>query len=143
MRGQAVIRWLPRTRRSPTNGGKSAPAVSGWWYPISLVQEAGGGDPEAAKKRLRLLKPFPLLDATTEVEELADELLRKRILPRKKVMDALHIAVCTVHDTDYLVTWNCTHVPNAEMRTALAFVCGKAGYTCPVICTPEELMGAK
>jgi hypothetical protein len=42
---------------------------------------------------------------------------------------------------DYLVTWNCVHIANAAIARALALICLQQGYNCPVICTPEELMG--
>jgi hypothetical protein len=41
----------------------------------------------------------------------------------------------------FLLTWNCTHTANAEMAVAIKSVCREHGFTAPVICTPEELMG--
>ena len=37
--------------------------------------------------------------------------------------------------------WNCKHIANAEMQTAVNRICRSAGYEPPVICTPEELSG--
>jgi len=42
---------------------------------------------------------------------------------------------------EYLLTWNCKHIANAEIRAAVAAVCHAHGCEPPVICTPEELMG--
>jgi hypothetical protein len=36
---------------------------------------------------------------------------------------------------------NCTHLANAEIIPEVRVVCENAGYVCPKICTPEELMG--
>jgi hypothetical protein len=44
-------------------------------------------------------------------------------------------------DRLYLVTWNCRHIDNAEAKPLIRSVCAVHGYTCPEICTPEELMG--
>ncbi len=55
--------------------------------------------------------------------------------------DALHIALATYHGMDYLLTWNCKHIANAEKRYVIAEVCHNTGIEPPVICTPEELMG--
>jgi predicted nucleic acid-binding protein len=107
-----------------------------------VVREASAGDPAAAKERLDLLKPFSLLDVTSGVEGLASDFLRRRIVPRRKIIDAFHIALCSVHSVEYLITWNCAHIANAEIRSSIAFACDQAGYSCPTICTPEELMGA-
>jgi hypothetical protein len=87
------------------------------------------------------LKSFALLDITADVEKLANYFLRKRIVPEKKLIDALHISVAAIHGIDYLVTWNCSHIANAEMRTAISFACDEMGFRCPTICTPQELMG--
>jgi hypothetical protein len=39
------------------------------------------------------------------------------------------------------MTWNCTHLANAETRERVRQAIRVAGYTPPVICTPDELMG--
>jgi hypothetical protein len=62
-------------------------------------------------------------------------------LPPKATDDALHVAVCAYHGVDYLLTWNCRHIDNAEMKPLMRSVCAVHGYTCPEICTPLELMG--
>ncbi len=108
-----------------------------------VIQEASGGDKNAARKRLQNINKFPLLDVTDEVEELANIFIKKGPISRKSIIDALHIAVATIHGIDYLVTWNCTHIANAEMRTDLSFIADSSGFRLPIICTPEELMGEK
>ena len=54
--------------------------------------------------------------------------------------DAAHIAVATVHQMDFLLTWNCKHIANAQMLGKIYSVCETAGYKCPLVCTPAELM---
>ncbi|MCC9002687.1 MAG: DNA-binding protein, partial [Candidatus Competibacter sp.] len=46
----------------------------------------------------------------------------------------------TVHGTDYLLTWNCTHINNAELRPKIEALCRLQGYEPPIICTPQELL---
>ena len=62
-------------------------------------------------------------------------------IPRKAAVDALHIAIATVYGCEFLLTWNCRHIANAEIRRAAALVVRRQGFELPVICTPEELMG--
>ena len=50
------------------------------------------------------------------------------------------LPILAVNGVDYLLTWNCKHLANAVHRNAIEFLVEKAGYACPVICTPEELM---
>ena len=42
---------------------------------------------------------------------------------------------------DYLLTWNCKHIANAEKFPDIEQVCNAMNYKVPIICTPEELLG--
>jgi hypothetical protein len=106
-----------------------------------ILDEIGRGDAEVAKKRVDAVKGIPLLDITDDVLALAESLLSLRIIPRKAGTDAIHIALAAVHSIDFLLTWNCKHIANAAMIRDIEAVCRMRGFPCPVICTPEELMG--
>lgn len=108
-----------------------------------VINEAAAGDTDAAAKRLAALDSIPLLDVNLATENLAKSLIAAKSLPAKAVTDALHIAVAAVHGIDYLLSWNCKHIANAEMQGAIEKVCQQQGYQCPKICTPEELLGGK
>ena len=49
--------------------------------------------------------------------------------------------MAATNGADFLVTWNCRHIANAEMGAKIGAECREAGYEPAVICTPEELMG--
>jgi len=106
-----------------------------------VLDEAAAGDPAAARERLAVLKDLPQLDITDDVAALAEALVASLALPAKASTDAAHIALAAVHGMHFLLTWNCTHIANAEMAVSIARVCQERGWTAPVICTPEELMG--
>jgi hypothetical protein len=106
-----------------------------------VLDEAGAGDQFASRQRLRVLQSLPLLDITLEAEELASAILASGKIPRKAASDAAHIALAAVHAMDFLLTWNCVHIANAVIARSLAAICRDHGYECPVICTPEELLG--
>lgn len=106
-----------------------------------VMQEAGCGDEQAAQRRLNELAAIPVLALTEEATALAHHLVEDGPLPKTAVEDALHIALATVHGMDYLLTWNCRRLANAEMEHAVASRCLSRGYDPPIICTPEELMG--
>ncbi|MGR3178226.1 MAG: hypothetical protein ACUZ8E_09240 [Candidatus Anammoxibacter sp.] len=73
--------------------------------------------------------------------ELSKKLLKESALPSKATDDALHIALSSVHNIDYLLTWNCRHIDNAEIKPIVRSVIISNGYNCPEICTPQEFMG--
>ncbi len=49
-----------------------------------------------------------------EIEELANKYLEVGIIPAKKVFDALHVAIVSVLNIDYLVSWNYKHLANVN-----------------------------
>jgi len=105
-----------------------------------VMQEAQAGDPEAAARRVAALHGIPLLALSAEAAGLAQGLIEQGPLPDSAVVDALHIAIATVNGIHYLLTWNCTHIANAAIRSDIEDVCRARGYEPPVICTPEELL---
>ena len=105
-----------------------------------VIDEASLGDSDAAARRLTLLADVSLLEPGNQVYGLADQLVRRVPLPAKAAADSLHIAIATVNGMDYLLTWNCTHIANAELRARIETICRDAGFEPPVICTPEELL---
>jgi len=105
-----------------------------------VVEEAGSGDPEAAGKRLKILKEFTHLELNPMVEKMAQVYKDKLRIPPKALRDAVHLAVASVHGVDYLVTWNCAHIANGEVIKKLMRINEAFGIKTPVICTPEELM---
>ena len=89
----------------------------------------------------RLARNFESLSIAEEAYDLAAALITKGALPSSAEDDATHIALASVHGMDYLLTWNCRHIDNAETKPIVRSVCAVQGYSCPEICTPEELMG--
>ena len=106
-----------------------------------VIEEARRGDKEAAERRLNALKNVPLLKITDSAVELAKKLVNENILPQKAIDDALHIALASVHNMDYLLTWNYRHIDNAEIKPLVRQIILSNGYICPEICTPQELLG--
>ena len=106
-----------------------------------VLDEVARGDREVATQRLEILRNFPLLEIDQSVQNLASQFLSKSNLPAKAADDALHIAAATVYGLDYLLTWNCKHIANAQIQKKLLQISLDAGYELPTICTPYELMG--
>lgn len=123
-----------------------------WWHDRSrafervvsslVVREAGAGEGESASKRLEAISALPVLAVDQAALALAQRLVEPGPIPAAAKADALHVAVAAVNGVDYLLTWNCKHLANAALRERIARLVEEAGYRCPVICTPEELMEA-
>jgi predicted nucleic acid-binding protein len=107
----------------------------------AVLDEVAQGDAEIAAQRLEILRDFPLLALNQAVQDLAAQFLARSSLPPKARVDAIHIAAATVHGMDYLLTWNCKHIANAQIQGKLAEISLDFGYVLPILCTPNELMG--
>jgi predicted nucleic acid-binding protein len=106
-----------------------------------VVKESEQGNTEAAQRRIAALTGIHQLAVTDAVSNLAAALLDEGALPSIAADDAMHVAVAAYHGVDYLLTWNCRHIDNAEKKPVIRSVCVAKGYQCPEICTPMELMG--
>jgi hypothetical protein len=92
-------------------------------------------------QRLEILRNLALLELNQSVLDLAENFLGRSNLPAKADVDAVHIAAATIHGMDYLLTWNCKHIANAQMQRKLAEISFDFGYELPILCTPYELLG--
>ncbi len=108
-----------------------------------VLDEAAAGDPAVAARRADFLRGIPILGVTEAVRVLAVRIVREVPLPSKAGADSVHIAVAACHGMDFLLTWNCAHIANAQLRPRVERVCRLAGYDPPVLCTPDELMGGE
>ena len=106
-----------------------------------VVQEVKAGDVLLANQRLEILRAIPVLAVNDEILQLARDLITEGPIPRRAAGDAVHIAIATVYGCEYLLTWNCRHIANAELHRAIRRVVEEYGYDVPSLCTPEELMG--
>ena len=57
-----------------------------------------------------------------------------------QLLAGVHIAVAAVHEIDLLLTWNCRHIDNPVTKPIIRSVCAVAGFRCPEICTPIEIL---
>lgn len=109
----------------------------------AVIDEASRGDPSAAQRRLESIHGVENLSIDEQVISLTTEILSSYLIPGKAAADAVHIAVAARHGVDYLLTWNCKHIANAEIIRQISFIISKNGYFVPIICTPRELFGGQ
>ena len=147
----SVISYLTaRPSRDLVIAGHQA-VTAEWWddrrlrYDVYVsplvVEEISAGDASAAAERLRVIADIPSVAISAEAESLASVLLAANAVPANSARDALHIAIAATQGMDYLITWNFKHINNASTRTMVINAVSDFGLTCPVLCSPEELVG--
>jgi hypothetical protein len=108
-----------------------------------VVRELSSAEfPEAVRQpALMMLSGLEVLAFTTEVAELAELLVKERVMPAPAVEgDAIHIAFCVIHQIDYLLTWNQKHLANPNKRVHLAVICARLNLIAPQIVTPDLMI---
>jgi hypothetical protein len=105
-----------------------------------VLKEARKGDPEAARRRLDILEPIQVVDHNPRSYALADRLMASSAMPPDSRNDAEHIAIASVHEITFLLSWNCAHLANTHTSREIAEICRSEGYCCPTLCTPQTLL---
>lgn len=148
----SIISYLAARPSKTILGAAHQQLTLAWWahrheYDLFISQavwrECSAGDPDAAARRLAELKGLGVLTVTEEIVILAEALITEGALSLKATDDALHIAIATLHHIDFLLTWNCRHIANPIIQEKIAYFLEKKGLFLPIICTPEELLGAE
>jgi hypothetical protein len=62
-------------------------------------------------------------------------------MPRDPAGDAAHLALASFYKCDYLLTWNCAHLANANKIGHIRRVNALLGLPVPQLVTPLELIG--
>ena len=55
--------------------------------------------------------------------------------------DALHLAIASFHKCDFVLTWNCRHLANANKFGHIRRINNLLGIYVPSLVTPLELLG--
>lgn len=106
-----------------------------------VIDEAGIGDVDAAARRLKMLDGIPILPVNPDANTVADEIIRRSMMPTSARIDALHVATAALASVQYLLTQNCTHIANARELPRIYRLLDELGLSGILICTPIEFLG--
>jgi hypothetical protein len=107
---------------------------------IAAINELKSGEFPGKADALALFNRLPLLDLNESVAEIVDSYLAHQLMPNDPTGDALHLAVASFHRCDFLVTWNCKHLANANKFGHIRRVNDTIGIGNPNLVTPIELL---
>jgi len=96
-----------------------------------LVKELSSGLPKMFVEYTEL---------TNEVVDLARLYVEEKVVGKTSFDDCLHIAIATILEADYLVSWNFKHIVNVERIRGYNYVNIKNGYKILDIRSPRELI---
>jgi predicted nucleic acid-binding protein len=107
----------------------------------AVLDELAGGPRERIAERLTLVRELPLLAVEPGIAEIVHAYIRHKLMPADPAGDALHLALASYHKCDFLVTWNCRNLANANKFGHIRRVNTMLGLFVPILATPLELLG--
>ena len=81
-----------------------------------MLDEASRGDPAAAERRLQICEGVRLLSESDQARHLAERLISAGAVPPTEPEDAMHIAIATVEQMDFVATLNFAHFASPEAK---------------------------
>ncbi len=107
----------------------------------AVLDELAGGLPERGELRLSLVRHLPLLPIESAILEIVQAYVGYKLMPSDPGGDAMHLALASYHKCDFLVTWNCRHLANANKFGHIRRVNAMLGLFVPSLVTPLEMLG--
>jgi len=109
----------------------------------AVIEELESGTFPQKSDALILIQDLPLLDIDEAIADIVDAYIKHTVMPADPTGDALHLALASFHKCDFLLTWNCRHLANANKFAHIRRVNGILGLFVPALVTPLELLGEK
>ena len=82
---------------------------------------------------------FAILQVTSPIEDLAQLYVDHGIFPDKYYADALHVAIASLNQISYLLSWNFKHLVKVKTRRMVALVNTSLNFNAVEIIAPPEL----
>ncbi len=107
---------------------------------VVLAEVGDTRDIQLRDKLRNLAISFKTLAIDEESRALADEYVKHRAISTDYPEDALHVAIATTNEMDYLLSWNFQHIVKVTTRRIVNMVNISLGYPDLEIITPAELL---
>jgi len=106
----------------------------------TITQDELINAPERVKELVKRIKEkdTEFVIETDEVVELALNYISEKVVGETSYADCLHIALATIEQADYLISWNFKHIVNVERIRGYNSINIKNGYKIIDIRSPRE-----
>ncbi len=109
------------------------------WISEETLDEIAEGNYPRKDEILRFVSDIPILSPEKQIIDIAQIYLDNYVMPRVLKGDALHLAYASFYKIDFLLTWNCNHLANANKKQHIRIVNTRLNLATPEIVTPLEL----
>ncbi len=110
------------------------------WLSKSTMDEIIEGNYPNRNKVIELANQFPILEDNFRVREIAKYYIQNKLMPKELDGDASHLAYASFYGFDFLLTWNCNHLANANKFKHIRQINNELKISTPEIITPMQLI---
>ncbi len=107
----------------------------------AVLDELNNGNYPNKDNILSLVDDLSLIPVEPPIVEIVQTYIQHNVMPQDPVGDALHLAIASYHKCDFLLTWNCKHLANANKFNHIRRINTMLGLYVPILATPLELLG--
>nr|VFJ49506.1 MAG: PIN domain-containing protein [Candidatus Kentron sp. FW]VFJ56532.1 MAG: PIN domain-containing protein [Candidatus Kentron sp. FW] len=109
------------------------------WMPEETFSELDAGDYPRKQEVLAFVSEVPILSQEVAVLDIAKTYRENYLMPQKLAGDALYLAYASYYNMDFLLTWNCNHLANANKKQHIRIINTRMSLSTPEITTPFQL----
>ena len=108
----------------------------------AVIYELEKASNEKREQMLSLYRRYikETIATTPEARLLAEMYIRKGIIPEKYRVDALHIAIATVNNLDFVISFNQAHIVKTKTMIGTGLANLRQGFRQIGISTPTEVL---
>jgi len=109
------------------------------WISEETFNELSDGDYPRKDEVLQFVSEIAVLQPAEEITQIAQIYIDNYLMPKALKGDGMHLAYSSYYKIDFLLTWNCNHLANANKRQHIRIINARLNLPTPEIITPLEL----
>ena len=109
------------------------------WISEEILNELASGNYPHKNEAIKFASKLKILPPDEHIIEIAQIYLDNYVMPQVLKGDAIHLAYASFYKIDFLLTWNCNHLANANKRQHIRRINTRLNLSVPEIVTPLEL----
>lgn len=107
---------------------------------LATLNELRRGSHPKRPAKIDMVSDLPRLEINDSVEEIVEVYISNTLMPSDQIGDALHLALASYYKMDFLLTWNCVHLANANKQLHIRRINERLRLFTPELVTPLELI---
>lgn len=110
---------------------------------LETLAEVNRGNYPKKEKIIEFVSRIEQLAPSEQIKQIVDYYIEHTLMPKDAQGDAVHLAYTSFYKIDFLLTWNCNHLANANKKQHIRIINARLNLFTPEIITPLELFAEK